>query len=100
LFEGGVYGCQGNVSVTVDSGGLGSGQMNCDDQENSVDCAIEFDGYDINASGSLDVVFDCYMSEIGTLTIFSVGGNQLHLSANLTVGSFQYGMVAIASRTD
>jgi hypothetical protein len=100
LFEGTVYSCQGNASVTVDSGGLGSGQMNCDDQENGVDCAIAFNGYDINASDSLDVVFDCYMSETGTLTIFSVGGNQLHISADLTVGSFEYGMVAITTRTD
>jgi hypothetical protein len=40
------------------------------------------------------------MSETGTLTIFSVGGNQLHISADLTVGSFEYGMVAITTRTD
>ena len=101
LFETNLYSCQGNASVTVDSGGLGSGEMNCNDEARGVDCAIAFDGYDINAAATSDVVFDCYMSQTGALSLYSVG-DQLHISANLTVSSdsFEYDMVAIATRTD
>jgi len=102
LFENSLYPCQGSASVTVDSGGLASGEMNCNDEARGVDCAIAFDGYDTNNSENTDVVFDCYMSQIGTLSMYPVGGDQLHISANLTVStdSFEYDMSAITTRTD